>query len=313
MRSRISLFAALLIVSSFAAPFVAHAGIPFFGPIIPAAQNVCPASWGLLVTVVNNLISLLLTLAIVFVAPLMIAYSGFLFVVNPVDPSGIAKAKGILWNTIIGIVVALAGWMIVAAIMAALYNANAPAGTSGGVLGTWSQLIGSGGIEPCLPQRGALPLDGLNQTVTGVTVGRPQVGRARGPCADGNTACSISAIQQGAQALGMTLSTAQATTMSCIAMTESSGNPNSPYSNTGACGTFQITTRPGNWSIPTLHRNPPCSTASSCNDAQCNMQTALLLYSQRGYQPWTGRNPDGTYWNPNAVACAQQYDPGGRI
>lgn len=311
MRSRTA-FAFVLVSVSFALPLAAQAGgIPFFGPIIPEAQNVCPASWGLLVTVINNLISLLITIAIVFVAPLMIAYSGFLFVVNPVDPSGIAKAKGILWNTILGIVIALAGWMIVDAIMVALYNPAAQSGTTR--LGAWSSLITSGGIDPCLPQRGALPLDALNQAVTGVTVGGvPRVGTARGPCADGNTACSVGAIQQGAQALGMTLSAAQATTMSCIAMTESSGNPRSPDSNTGACGTFQITTRPGNWSNDALHRSP-CSRTSSCNDVQCNLQTALLLYNQRGYQPWTGRNPNGTYWNPNAVACAQQYDPGGRI
>ena len=106
----------------------------------------CPASWGLLITVINNVISLLITLAVVFVAPLTIAYAGFLYVVNPVDPGGIAKAKGILKNTVVGIVIALAGWMIVDAIMAVLYNKGAP-GLSGK---TWSELITSGGIAPCI-------------------------------------------------------------------------------------------------------------------------------------------------------------------
>src|SRR3989338_6894070 len=157
MRSRISIFALLLVFGSVALPLVAHAGgIPFFGPIIPneqitvngvvTNQNVCAAGWGMLITVINNIISLLLTLAIVFVAPLMIAYAGFLFVVNPVDSSGISKARGILTNTIVGIVIALAGWLIVDAIMVVLYN---------GSFGTWSNLVTSGSSQACLQQQGA--------------------------------------------------------------------------------------------------------------------------------------------------------------
>lgn len=257
-------------------------------------------------TVINNIIELLLTLAIVFVAPLMIAYAGFLYVVNPFDPSGISKAKGILTNTIIGIVIALAGWMIVDAVMAALYDPSVNAGK------TWSSLIFSSG-PVCLPQQGVGT--GLNQTTAAPSVttgGVPQVGVTHGLCATDNGACGVPAIQQAAQALNMSLNTSQATTMSCIAVTESGGIPNGPNSSSGACGTFQITTQPGNWSISGLHKSP-CSTSSSCNLAACNLQTALLLYNQRGYQPWTGKNPNGTYWNANAVACAQKYDPGASL
>lgn len=153
MHLRAPLLAIVFALGTFALPSVASAAIPFFGPIIPPAYATCPASWGLLITVFNNIIALLLTLAIVFVAPLMIAYAGFLFVVNPVDSAGISKAKGILTHTIVGIVIALAGWMIVDAIMAVLYNAGARSGTT--VLGTWSTLINSGNIGPCISQAGA--------------------------------------------------------------------------------------------------------------------------------------------------------------
>ncbi|TSC71215.1 MAG: hypothetical protein G01um101449_70 [Parcubacteria group bacterium Gr01-1014_49] len=146
---------ALLFIGLFALPSLAHAGgIPFFGPIIPEAYSRCAASWGLLITVINNIISLLLTLAIVFVAPIMIAYAGFLFVVNPVNASGKEEAKKILTNTIVGIVIALAGWMIVDAIMAVLYNANTP--VAGGAIGTWVDLIGSKGVPPCIPLKASL-------------------------------------------------------------------------------------------------------------------------------------------------------------
>src|SRR3989338_9348139 len=142
MRSRISLFALILVAGSFALPLAAHAGgIPFFGPIIPDAVNRCAAGWGMLITVINNIISFLITLAIVFVAPLMIAYSGFLLVVSQGDSGKRTEARKILTNTVVGIVIALAGWLIVDAIMAVLYNRNASVPGTSTVLGTWSQLI----------------------------------------------------------------------------------------------------------------------------------------------------------------------------
>ena len=160
MRSRVPLFVLLFAIGAFALPLTTYAGIPFFGPIIPPGvsafgdSQTCPASWGMLITVVNNIISFLLTLVIVFVAPLMIAYSGFLYVVNPVNSGGMAKAKSILTNTIVGIVIALAGWMIVDAIMVVLYNPGASSGTT--KLEAWASLITSGGIDPCIKVAGAL-------------------------------------------------------------------------------------------------------------------------------------------------------------
>lgn len=295
MRSRTSVFALLFTVGFFALPHFAHAAIPFFGPIIPAGNNVCPAGWGMLMTVINNIISLLLTLAIVFVAPIMIAYSGFLYVVNPFDPSGISKAKGILTNTIVGIVIALAGWMIVDAIMAVLYS-------PGNAGGTWSSLITSSG-SACLPQKGALPQDPLNPTKTtpGVSAGGGTVtpgGATLAQCSGSNTACSPAALQSAG------LSTTQANIMSCIAVTESSGVPGTPPyntthpgSNSTACGTFQITQTTWN-----KNASGACSSFSNCMDATCNLQVAAALVSHNGYSDWTCAN-----CNSKAASCVQQY------
>lgn len=159
MRFRFPLFALLFIAGSLAVPHLVHAGIPFFGPIIPNNNNVCPASWGMFITVINNVISLLITIAIVFIAPLMIAWSGFLMVVNQGNSGKITEAKKILTNTVTGIVIALASWMVVDAIMAVLYNPGAAGGT-------WSTLINSGSLGECLPQAGANPNDPLNPATT---------------------------------------------------------------------------------------------------------------------------------------------------
>lgn len=149
MRSRILFFTLLLALGAFVLPLAAHAAetIPFFGPIVPAN---CPAGWGLLVTVINNIIIVLLSIMIVFFAPLMIAYAGFLFVVNPTNAGWKEQAKKILTNTIVGIIISLSAWMIVGAIMAALYH---PESTR---WGTWQELmVGGGSADDCIGQPGS--------------------------------------------------------------------------------------------------------------------------------------------------------------
>src|SRR3989344_5517061 len=75
------------------------------------------------------------------VAPLMIAYAGFLLVVNSVNPAGKEQAKKMLQNLAIGLVIALSAWLIVDLIMATLYNDE---------FGTWSEIITTGGEPACL-------------------------------------------------------------------------------------------------------------------------------------------------------------------
>ena len=82
----------------------------------------------------------------------MIAWSGFLLVVSQGDSGKRTEARKILTNTVVGIVIALAGWLIVDAIMVALYNPDTP--IAGGKLGVWSQLVTSGGAPLCIPSRG---------------------------------------------------------------------------------------------------------------------------------------------------------------
>lgn len=155
----------ILLLSVLAAAFfilpqaVSAATLPFFGPIIdrdwidPTTGKQCALGWGALVTVINNIIRLLLSIAIVFIAPIMIAYAGFLFVVNPVNAGGMEKAKSILTHTIVGIVIALAGWLIVDAIMAVLYNPQASQGST--VLGRWTDIVTGDPSLVCLVQQGS--------------------------------------------------------------------------------------------------------------------------------------------------------------
>lgn len=266
MRSR-RLLAVLLAVSPFVLPLAAHAAIPFFGPVIPAESNICPAGWGMMIIVINNLISLLITLAIVLVAPLMIAWSGFLFVVNPVNASGKEEAKKILLNTIVGIVIALAGWLIVDAIMAVLYKPS-DAG------GAWSTLIVGNSSDVCLSQRGALPTVGLNQAapgsgITGVTASGASFSTALST-AQGSP-CNPSTVLSAAQAAGYPISSNQANMLACIAQGESTcGTTNPPYnlnySWNKATSNGKASTAAGAYQV-LLKSNSTCYDNSVCESA----------------------------------------------
>jgi hypothetical protein len=130
-------------------PASADAAIPFFGPILPAELiQGCAAGWGAVIVVINNLISFAITVAIVFVLPLALAFAGFAFIVNPVNAEMKSKAKGYLWNAVVGIVLALSAWMIVDLVMAVLYDKDE-------VKSTWASLIVGNGNDLCLKVRGA--------------------------------------------------------------------------------------------------------------------------------------------------------------
>jgi hypothetical protein len=315
MRSRTFLLAFLLVAGAFALPLAAHAAIPFFGPIIPKEQATCAASWGLIVVVVNNIISLLITLAIVFVAPLMIAWSGFLFVVNPVNSSGISEAKKILTNTVVGIVIALAGWLIVDALMAVLYNANAPAGSTGGVLGTWSDLVGSKGVPPCIPL--ATALNNSTQTLNPSTSGLGVVS-GTAPSLPLTGDCSPSSILSSAARSPYPLTQAQANTLSCLAIPESNCNINAGGATTPggvpsyALGVFQIV--PGysdachSLNIPSCYAAAGVSGPLNCSSAfRCVNQVCTVINAEL----WNACQRAGKNFDCNvaAAACLVKANP----
>lgn len=144
MRSKLLYALPTLLSAALLAPQLAHATIPFLGPIIPEAMRTCPASYAGLITVVNNLLQFGITLIIVFVAPLMIAYGGFLYLTSPFNSSQLGKAKGILWHAVIGIILSLSAWLIITAVLAFITP-------NGDLFGKkWTTLLVSSSLEPCI-------------------------------------------------------------------------------------------------------------------------------------------------------------------
>jgi hypothetical protein len=103
----------------------------FFGPIVPVICQSCACGWGGFFQVIQNVLSIGITLSIVL-AVLLFAYAGFLLVTNPASPENISSAKGVALNAVIGLVVVLGAWLIVNTVMNALYN---------GSFGPWSSII----------------------------------------------------------------------------------------------------------------------------------------------------------------------------
>ncbi|MBI3572040.1 hypothetical protein HY091_00695 [Candidatus Kaiserbacteria bacterium] len=328
MRLR-ALLLALAPLALLAIPLAAHAtGIPYFGPIVPTNASTCAAGWQSLIQLINNLVALLITLAIVFVAPIMIAYSGFLYVVNPVKPEGRSEANKILRNTVVGIVIALAAWLIVDAILTALTTRGINAWTSG---------LFNSGYAPCLLTDQQLAT--FNQSAGQTTSGASGAGGTGAPLlAGGSGACDPSVVAQGAAAGGQgTISSNEAGMLACFARYESacgtSNNLNYNWGNgSSAAGALQVTLK-GNSScydnaaceaaagtpgVPLNcasgfdgHGNPipGSSVVGTCTQAaanlDCSSAAAACVYAKQGPSAWTADSHSA-----GQQSCVNQYGGG---
>ena len=158
----------------------------FLGPIIPSVSDengnlqTCAAGWQAFVIVLAGLVKFAVSVGIV-IAVMVIVYAGALFVFSATNPESISKGKKILANAVVGLLIALASWLIVNTILLAL-------GVSGGVIGSTSILGGSGGTI-CIKteQYAAKPTTG-----GGISIGGPGGGggictvQSQGACAESN-------------------------------------------------------------------------------------------------------------------------------
>lgn len=288
----------------------------FFGPILPQSGSChcdpLPLDWGCVLQVIQNLIQFAVSFGVILMV-LWIAYAGFSLMVSGGSPEARSQGKTRIMNAIVGILVILSAWLIVDFVMKILYEPNAA--FSGGVFGPWNSILEDKDGNYCIQEHTPTAIS-IGSVLSGITTAQPGtytpgagVGVAKGLCSSSNTSCSVNVLQQEG------LTQAQAMAMSCIAVTESSGGANEGNSGTGAVGLFQITGT--NWNNSAYHSGS-CSSATSRLNDTCNRQAAVLMFKNVGYQPWTGRcNVQsgcghvsyGQYWNPNAVACVNKYDP----
>jgi hypothetical protein len=86
-------------------------------PLVPACTN---CQWNDLMTLINNVISFVLFFMAVPIAAIMFAYAGILMVSSGGSTESRSKAKSIFSNVAIGLIIAIAAWLIVNTILTIL-------------------------------------------------------------------------------------------------------------------------------------------------------------------------------------------------
>lgn len=256
---------------------------------------------------IRNIVNFLMMLSVPIVA-LLFCVAGWDFFTAGGNTSKIEHGKRIFSSALIGFIIAIASWLIIQTIIIGLVTNQS---FYSGIGNSWNTLDCGGDIDSQRHRQdsiGALLGVGGGSTAQPVWTGPGGGGanttgtRGKTVCVTGN--CNPQSITEASNAAGMSLPGSQVNALSCIAQTENSGQA-AGCSATTACGTFQI--NQGNWNA---YAPANCQGLQNRNNAQCNLQTALVLYQKEGYQPWTGHDSTGKQWNPAASTCVNTFDPG---
>ena len=251
-----------------------------------------------LVVLFNTVLKWFMTMAFLLFAVLAIL-AGFKLISSGGNSGALKEAKGSFTNAFIGLLIILSAWLIVDTLLRKLlpsgngeisgYGPWSSVQCATQVVATVTEGFSIGGDAPFVPG-----------TLMTTQSGPPYKGGPLPQCSPGNTACSVSALT----AAGFTPT--QAAIMSCIAITESSGNPANPPYNvlhpnhkplSTACGLFSITKT--TWENTA---SGACSSFSLCQNTACNVQVAKKLVQQSNYRSWSCPN-----CNNKASACVSQY------
>lgn len=146
----------------FSPSYAQAANAHFFGPIIdPECEcDTSAPDWGCVLDTAHNVFNLIFSLSIlVFV--LTAAYAGLLFMSTSVNPEGKSKARSMLLNTVVGLLISLSAWLIVDFVMRLLYDQSAG-------FGPWNSILKDGDMRRCILPAPDAPSLGINATPTGV-------------------------------------------------------------------------------------------------------------------------------------------------
>lgn len=246
---------------------------------------------------VQNVINYLTVISIP-ISALLFFYAGYLFLTAGGNQYKITQGRRVMGSAVIGFLIVCAAWLVIQTIVVGLTQ-----GTTIFTGGSWNTLscVDSSPNTGTRPRQSTIT-DLLNfgggSGTTGTMGGGAGGTGIPGFCNSGGI-CSVGALQSAG------FNPKQAAVMSCIAMTESSGNPNQPPynqshpgSNSTACGLFQITQTTWN----TVPHSAGCSSFSQCTNGSCNTVAAQELVANHGYTDWTCPG-----CNNKAQQCVSSY------
>jgi hypothetical protein len=177
----------------------------FFGPIVPPECHCDAAQLGAgkqsapdfkcVLATMQNVVNFAISIGVIIFV-LVCAYAGFLFMFSSINAENKSKAKNILTNAVVGLLLALAAWLLVDFIMKTLYNEK---------WGPWNSILGNAG-NMCLTTTTPPTATGSTGAGDGVTTVTPpdtgttgstpsgipangSVTQAGGSCAGNTAAC----------------------------------------------------------------------------------------------------------------------------
>ena len=113
-KKNITGIASVFILTLFILPVLTHAGL------VPCGNpDQTPCDFTFFIQMINDIITWIISMATV-IFTISAIYGGFLYMTSGDNPGNKEKAKGILWNTILGFVIILASWLIIFTILNAL-------------------------------------------------------------------------------------------------------------------------------------------------------------------------------------------------
>lgn len=312
---------ALILFASVAFPAHAASNLPLLDPnfhIVPNAHDIdascpedAPLGFGGALQLIQNLMNAGIAIGIIAFV-LVTAYAGASFMLNPTNPESRTKARSMLINVVVGMIILLTAWLVVDFIMKVLYDETN--------YGPWNSILAGDGGGTCIIQRSPTRIPGfLGGVIGGATGGTtgPQV-LSRG----GSKACNASTVQAAATAGGYRMTAQEANTLACVAKFESAcgsalknynwNGVKDPKNPSTAYGAFQVTLS-GN---SACYNNTVCQAAAgvqgsldcskgfsngrpipgssieqACEraaaDLGCNATAAACVLKKQGIRAWT--------------------------
>jgi hypothetical protein len=307
-----------------AAPAYA-ANLPLFDSnftIVPSQCTACPCGFGGILQLVQNLINAGVSLGVVAMI-FVIAYAGASFMLNPTNPETRTKARSMLINVVVGMVVLLSAWLVVDFIMKTLYN-------DGAQYGPWNSILAPiAGDTSCIQATTPHAISGIlgsiaNGTFNGSQTGNGGTGGTGGGVPSGPPApatrgiCTPTGLGQYGWPSNLT------TKMSCVTRFENgSCNASAPSGtdigrdgNSVSIGLFQVNISANNLNTPACEQfnsGQPlnCTQAfgggaytasnhqtfvtnqrlyqvcrAAASNPSCNTSEAINIYNKQGIKAW---------------------------
>jgi hypothetical protein len=155
-----------------ALPAYAAANIPILDPnfsIVPKECTACPCNYYGLLQLVQNLVNAGVAIGIIAFT-LALVYVGASIMLNPTNPEMRSKARSMLLNIVIGLIIVLAAWLVVDFIMKIVYDPKAIV-TGSESFGPWNEILSGNDEKWCIEQSEHSPISGILGGLAGLSAG----------------------------------------------------------------------------------------------------------------------------------------------